>query len=128
MITGKVTANLEATIEIEVSGDQPPSHRTEAVIDRGFNGYLTLPSHLIILLNLLYAGHRYAILGDGSDATLDAYFVTVSWHGQDHEEVALQGDWEPLVGMSLLRGSRFSMEVVAGGDVLIEQLPLAMCL
>jgi len=126
MITGKVTANLEATIEIEVSGAQPPAHQTEAVIDSGFNGYLTLPSYLIALLKLPYAGNRYAILGDGSDVTLDAYFVTVSWYGQDREVVVLQGDGEALVGMSLLRGSRFSMDVVDGGDVVIEELPLAM--
>ncbi|MGE0128017.1 MAG: clan AA aspartic protease [Blastocatellales bacterium] len=99
MITGKVTANLEATIEVEVSGAQPPWRRAEAVIDSGFNGYLTLPSHLITLLKLPYAGNRYAILGDGSDVTLDAYFATVSWHGQYREVVALQGEGAPLVGM-----------------------------
>ena len=126
MITGKVTANLEATIEIEVSGARPPSHQTEAVVDSGFNGYLTLPSNLIALLKLPFAGNRYVILGDGSEVTLDSFFATVSWHGQDCEVTVLQGDGAALVGMSLFRGSRFSMEVVADGEVVIEELPLAM--
>lgn len=47
MITGKVTTDREATIEIEVSGTDPSPQQIEAVIDTGFNGYLTLPSRLI---------------------------------------------------------------------------------
>jgi clan AA aspartic protease len=130
MINGKVTATLEATIEIEVSGPNPAPQQTEtvaqAVIDTGFNGYLTLPSQLVSLLNLPLAGSRYATLGDGSVVSLDAYYATVSWHGQNRKVLVLQGDGDALVGMSLLHGSRFSMNVVADGDVVIEELPLAM--
>ena len=126
MINGKVTTTLEATIDIEVSGPSPPPQQTEAVIDTGFNGYLTLPSHLVSLLNLPLAGSRYATLGDGSVVSLDAYYATISWHGQNRKVLVLEGDGAALVGMSLLRGSRFSMDVVADGDVAIEELPLAM--
>ncbi len=126
MIHGKVTTMLEATIDIEVSGPNLTSEQTQAVIDTGFNGYLTLPSHLVSLLNLPLAGSRYATLGDGSVVTLEAYYATISWHGQSRKVLVLQGDGAALVGMSLLRGSRVSMDVVADGDVVIEELPLAM--
>jgi predicted aspartyl protease len=41
MITGKVTPNREAVIEVEVSGPTLPQQEVEAVVDTGFNGYLT---------------------------------------------------------------------------------------
>lgn len=121
MINGKVTTNLEATIDIEVRGTNPIPERTEAVVDTGFNGYLTLPSHLVSLLNLPLAGGRYATLGDGSVVYLKAYHATVSWHGQNRKVLVLEGDGASLVGMSLLHGSRFSMDVVADGDVVIAE-------
>ncbi|MBT9161314.1 MAG: hypothetical protein AAGB97_09515 [Dehalococcoidia bacterium] len=40
MITGKVTANREAVIELEVVGSNQRKEKVEAVIDTGFNGYL----------------------------------------------------------------------------------------
>ncbi len=126
MINGKVTTSLEATIDIEVSGPNPTPEQTEAVIDTGFNGYLTLPSQLVRLLNLPLAGSRFATLGDGSVVSLRAYHATVSWHGQNRKVLVLEGDGASLVGMSLLRGSRFSMDVVVDGDVAVEELPLAM--
>jgi len=78
MITGKVTAELEGTIELEVNGSSPPPQRVEAVIDTGFNGYLTLPNRVIGPLNLSPAGNRSATLGDGSAVILDAFLATVS--------------------------------------------------
>jgi predicted aspartyl protease len=46
MISGRVR-NREAIIELEVSGPGQPLQQVEAVIDTGYNGYLTLPSHLV---------------------------------------------------------------------------------
>ncbi|MGH9854688.1 MAG: clan AA aspartic protease [Blastocatellia bacterium] len=126
MITGKVTTNREATIGVEVSGAGPLAQQVEAVIDTGFNGYLTLPNHLISLLNLPFAGNRSATLGDGSAVVLDVYFATVSWHGQDRDVLTLQAEGGALVGMSLLYGSRLSLEVVDDGDVVIEPLAPSM--
>ncbi|HKQ78656.1 MAG TPA: clan AA aspartic protease [Blastocatellia bacterium] len=122
MITGKVTANREATIEFEVNGFGQPPHQVEAVIDTGFNGYLTLPNQLIGLLNLPSAGNRSATLGDGSAVVLDAYLATVPWHGQDRDVLVLEAEGGALIGMSLLHGSRLSMEVMDDGEVTIEEL------
>ena len=47
MITGKVTADAEAMIELQVAGPAQPSQQIFAVIDTGYNGYLTLPSNQI---------------------------------------------------------------------------------
>jgi clan AA aspartic protease len=93
------------------------------VIDTGFNGYLTLPPDLIPLLQLASAGSRQAILGDGSTVTMNNYLATVSWHGSNREVLALESNGGPLIGMSLLHGSRLTMDVADHGDVTIQELP-----
>ncbi|SRR6266545_3014836 len=122
MITGKVTAELEEIIELKVNGSGAPPRQVEAVIDTGFNGYLTLPNRVVGLLNLPPAGNRSATLGDGSAVILDAFLATVSWHEHDRDVLVLEAEGGAVVGMSLLRGSRLSMEVVEDGDVAIEEL------
>ncbi len=123
MITGTVTANREAVIELEVVGSNQREKKVEAVIDTGFNGYLTLPSDLINSLKLQLAGNRRATLGDGNVVVLDVYLAKVLWHGQKQDVLVLQTDGGPLVGMSLLHGSRVTLDVVDGGDVTIDPLP-----
>ncbi len=122
MITGKITANREAIIELEVIGSNQKKEKVEAVIDTGFNGYLTLPNDLINYLNLQRAGSRHVTLGDGNVVVLDMYFAKVLWHGQEREVLVLQADGGPLIGMSLLYGSRLVLEVINNGNVTIESL------
>ncbi len=73
MITGKVTVNREAVIELEVAGPAQQPRRIQAVIDTGYNGYITLPSHLITALQLPFVGHRRGMLADGSVVLLDVF-------------------------------------------------------
>ena len=122
MITGKITTNREAIIELEVIGSNQRTEKVEAVIDTGFNGYLTLPNDLINYLKLQRAGSRYVTLGDGNVVVLDMYLAMVLWHGQQREVLALQADGGPLIGMSLLYGNRVMLEVVENGAVTIDSL------
>ena len=122
MIIGKVTANREAVIELEIIGSNQRKEKVEAVIDTGFNGYLTLSSDLINYLKLQLAGSRHVTLGDGNVVVLDMYLAKVLWHGQEREVLILEAEGVPLVGMSLLYGSRVILEVVDNGDVTIAPL------
>ena len=124
MIKGKVTSQMEAVIELEIFGAKRSRKKVRAVIDTGFNGHLTLPAHLISRLKLERAGKRGATLGDGNVVALDAYFAEVSWHhGQAQEVLVLAAEGGPLVGMSLLYGSRVVLEALEEGEVTIEPLP-----
>ena len=122
MITGKITANREAIIELEVIGSNQKREKVEAVIDTGFNGYLTLPNDLINYLKLQLAGSRHVTLGDGNVVVLDMYLAKVLWHGREREVLALQADGGPLVGMSLLYGNRVTLDVIDDGNVTIDSL------
>jgi clan AA aspartic protease len=123
MMTGRVTTLREAAIRLTVTG--PYQHRQviETVLDTGFTGFLTLPSHVVQALRLPFVGHRRATLGDGSTVVLDLYLATVLWHEQEREILVLQADGGPLMGMALLNGNRVVLHVVDDGDVLIEPWP-----
>lgn len=122
MITGKITVHQEAIIELEV-GSPNQSEKIEAVIDTGFTGYLTLPSALVSRLNLQQAGEQRAILSDENRVVLKRHIAKVLWHGAERNVYVLQAEGGPLVGMSLLYGSRLILDVVTGGNVTIDTLP-----
>lgn len=122
MMTGKIKANREAVIELEVIGLVRRA-KIEAVLDTGFTGYLMLPSDLINHLRLQLIGNRNVILGDGTTVTLDLYRAKVLWHDIERIVYVLRADAELLVGMSLLHRSRVRLDVVTNGNVTIEALP-----
>ena len=74
-------------------------------------------------LQLPFAGHRRGTLADGSVTRLDVYMATVVWHGQPRDVLISQAAGMPLIGISLLEGSRLTIDVVDGGDVTIDELP-----
>ena len=108
---------------LTVTGPSQRRQVIEAVLDTGFNGFLTLPHHVVRALGLPFVGNRRATLGDGSIVALDLYLATVFWHEQEREVLALQADGGPLVGMALLSGNRVVLHVIDDGDVLIEPWP-----
>ena len=90
MMTGRVTAHREATLRLTVIGPDQRQHTVDAVLDTGFNGFLTLPSHVVRTLGLPFVGHRRATLGEGSIVVLDLYLATVLWHEQEREVLVLR--------------------------------------
>ena len=123
MITGGITPNREATVRLTIFSSGGQQQQIEAMVDTGFNLFLTLPSSLIAALGLPFAVPAKATLADGSIVDLDCYWVTLLWQGQPRRIVALAADSSPLIGMSLLYGSRVTLDVVDGGPVTIEPLP-----
>ena len=122
MISGKIIAGNTAVIELEIVGLNQ-QEKVEATIDTGFTGYLTLPRRSIESLKLRRIGSRYTILGDGNAVFLSVYRVKVLWHGTTRSVSVLQTNGEPLIGMSLLYGSRLILDVITDGEVTIEALP-----
>jgi clan AA aspartic protease len=121
MMTGRVTALREATIRLTVAGPYQHQQVIETVLDTGFTGFLTLPSHVVHTLQLPFVGHRRATLGDGSTVVLDLYLATVFWHEQERAILVLQAEGGPLMGMALLDGNRVILHI----DALFVLLPNA---
>ncbi len=122
MIIGKIKADREAVVELEIVGSNH-SETVEVVIDTGFTGFLMLPIDLINRLRLQLIGNRRAILGNGSQVSFDLYLAKVVWHGKTREVPTLGAKHDgALLGMSLLSRSRAVLEVVPNGIVTITPL------
>ena len=67
MITGVVTANREAIIRLAVRGPAGVEQQIEAVVDTGFDGWLSLAPALIALLGWPWRRRGRALLADGSE-------------------------------------------------------------
>ena len=92
----------------------------EAVIDTGFDGWLSLPSSVIISLALEWRERGRALLADGSESVFDIYEGTVFWDGQARRIPVHEAETMPLVGMSLLQGYELTVQVQPGGNVTIR--------
>jgi clan AA aspartic protease len=123
MIAGSVTASRDAIIRLMVRGPDGQEHEIAAVIDTGFNGFLTLPPSLITALALSRLGRGRAVLADGSEDVFDIYEATIMWDGQLLTVEADSADTEALIGMALLDGYELRIQVTDGGSVTIEAMP-----
>ena len=71
-------------------------------------------------LGLVYRDRGRAILADGSESFFDIYDVAVLWDSRLRNTRASAVDATPLVGMRLLDDHDLSIQVRAGGRVLIQ--------
>ena len=123
MITGYVTVYREAVISLSVQGSEGQSREIDAVIDTGFNGFLTLPASLIQELGLVWRRRGRAMLADGSDSLFDIYEAIVTWDDRSRRIAVDEVNSDPLIGMSLLYGYELTVQVIDGGRVVINPLP-----
>jgi clan AA aspartic protease len=123
MITEVVNANREAIIRLVVTGPDGQRQDTEAIIDTGFTGFLTLPPARIAALGLSWLSRQSGILADGSVDIFDVYVANVMWDGQPRTVTVEAADTDPLVGMSLLDRHSLRIDVLRGGVVTVSALP-----
>lgn len=78
---------------------------------------------MIAALNLRWRTFGRGILADGSASSFDVYQAKVVWDGHVRPIFVDEFDATPLVGMALLRGYEYKMQVRARGKVTIKRLP-----
>jgi clan AA aspartic protease len=122
MIHGVVNLRREATIPLVVGNSNGQRQFIDTVIDTGFDGFLSLPSEIIVRLELSWTISNMATLGDGSETMFDFYAGTVIWDGQYRTVDIAESETEPLLGMAMLYGYRLQVDNVEGGIVKIEAL------
>ena len=129
MITGKVKAEvdqngyiyLKSRISISIAGVDRAFLNRDATVDTGFTGGLALPGDTIERLRLTFYGRRPANQASGV-GMFDIYGALVSWHGEHRPVLVYKTNGEPLVGMTLLEGSRLTVDARKDGDVIIEEM------
>jgi clan AA aspartic protease len=121
MITG-IVRDFEPIIPLSVCGSDGEVYTQDAIVDTGFDGWLSLPPDLIAQLNLIWKRRGRAILGDGSECVFNVYEATVVWDGTLLTIPVDEADSEPLVGMSLMEGYQLTVQVFEGGYVELRQI------
>ncbi len=120
MIEGIVNDAYEAVVALSLKGPAEQVQDIEAIIDTGYNGFLTLPTTLVTELGLPFAYVGRAFLANDDEVSFDVHDVTVLWDGQPRYVKADATGTTPLVGMLLLDGHSLNIEVESGGRVLIQ--------
>jgi clan AA aspartic protease len=123
MISGTVSSEREIIVDLEVVTAAQAPMPIQAVVDTGFNGYLTLPASTLKAAGALSAGTRRAELGDGQIVDLELFLLKVKWLAEEREILAVRADAAPLLGMSMLWGCRVAFAAETGGTVMIDPLP-----
>ena len=121
MIRGTI-ANHEGTVRLTVFGRAAQREPIKAVVDTGYDGWLSLPQSLIHDLELQWINFGRAVLADGSECGFDVYAGEVIW---DRRRVHIEIDASettPLVGMQLLEGFELTMQVRQDGAVTIRRM------
>ena len=121
MITG-IVRDFEPIIPLSVCGYDGKVYAQDAIVDTGFDGWLSLPPDLIAQLNLRWKRRGRAILGDGSECVFDVYEAIVVWDGTLLTIPVDEADSEPLVGMSLMEGYQLTVQVFEGGHVELRKV------
>jgi clan AA aspartic protease len=121
MITG-IVRDFEPIIPLSVCGSDGKVYTQDAIVDTGFDGWLSLPPNLIAQLNLRWKRRGRAILGDGSGCVFDVYEAIVDWDGTLLTIPVDEADSEPLVGMSLMEGYQLTVQVFEGGHVELRKI------
>jgi clan AA aspartic protease len=122
MITGIVNVDFEPIIPLSICGADGKVHIQDAIVDTGFNGWLSLPPDLIAELNLKWKRRGRAILGDGSECVFNVYEAVLVWDGNFLTIPIDEADSEPLVGMSLMEGYQLMVQVFEGGHVELSKV------
>ena len=122
MIEGAVNAAYEAVISLPLRGPSGQTREIEAVIDTGFNRFLTLTPEVVAELGLPFAMRGRLVLANGRVETFDVYGVTVLWDGQPKIVETYEADATPLVGMLLLDSYSLYVEVADGGRVVVRAM------
>lgn len=108
--------NDQPKINIGVKGAVGPKN-IEALVDSGFNGYLTLPYTIAFPLGLILIGIQSSTLADG---TTTSHFVCIGEICVDNKCVSTTIDIQPsgmvLMGTKLLKelGKTFTLDCVNG--------------
>lgn len=122
MITGSVNADFEPIIPLLVCGSDGKIYEQYAIINTGFNGWLSLPPDLIIKLSLTWKRRGRAILGDGRECIFDVYEAVVIWDGTLLTIPVDEADSDPLVGMLLMEGYQLTIQVFEDGLVELRKV------
>jgi clan AA aspartic protease len=125
MIRGTVSDSRDVSVSVEVEDSHGGRHSIQAIVDTGFDGFLTLPPGALKELAATEVGRIHNVLADGSVIECGLYSVEIIWDGMRRSIEVDCNDAAPLLGMALLDGFVLRVDAVINGEVLIVDRRLA---
>lgn len=120
MIEGRVTANREAIVRLEVLAADSTKQTIDFVVDTGFTEFISLSENEIDALGLPEAGKSDFRFASGEVRPLTTYRAHVLWDGTLVPVIVTPLEQNHLLGMHLLGGATITIEATPGGSVAIE--------
>ena len=114
------SADRQVSGSIEVVDAEGRLRPVEVLLDTEFTGCLTLTAENVRQLGLSSVGRRTLNSANGEWSGTEAYLAKASWHGHLADVLVLESDSAPLLGMTLLWGSRATLETATEGVPQIE--------
>ncbi len=109
-------------MNLRVQGPSGKTAELSALIDTGFNGFLTLPSEAIGKLALAWLFRQNGELADGTIQVFDVFEAAVEWDGQPRLIEVEAVDAEPLLGMRLMADHELWIEIREDGPATITRM------
>ena len=123
MIRGRMSEDGEsAIVPVAIADSSGRLWPVEAIIDTGFVGDIALPPNIIRRLELIRMDSMNFVLAHGESARLNRYQGSLLWHDRLRNIAVTEAYDVPLIGIRLLSGSRVTMDVSPGGEVLREEI------
>ena len=121
-LEGFVDRGVDAIVVLSVFSPDGSAEEVTAIVDTGSNTALTLPLAIVEELDLAWIREDDFSLADDSPVRCDVHAAIVEWFGRRKRiEIVATGS-DPLLGMSLMRGCRLTIDVTQDGLVRIEPL------
>ena len=122
MIRGRVDAQRQAWVQLEIERRDGGFEPIETVVDTGFDGHLALPPEIVGRMRVELDEPIDVYLATGSREEVNTWLGNVLWHGQTRAILILEASGPPLLGMQLMEDSQLTMQPRINGHVLIERL------
>lgn len=120
-MTGSVHSG-EAILPVRLRGHRAAIESFQAILDAGFNDWLTLSPNQIVMLALAFREEAHYVLADGSETVSRLFEAEIEWFGRWRRILVVEMEGGPLLGMAMLAGCRLDLEIVENGHVRIRPL------
>jgi clan AA aspartic protease len=106
-------------LTLERIGD---SLTVEFVLDTGFDGTSSLPPVVLEKVAAAFQGERTVLMADRTPRRTAYFDVVADWDGTPRTLEAMVLDGRPLLGKDALRDCSINIDMVDGGEVMIEPI------
>ena len=121
-VVEEVGGGLYAYADVRVRGPTGGEIPVSALVDTGFNAYVSLPASMVEQLRLPPLGTENVVLANADTETVEMFLGQVRWRRRRRYLPVHQIGDEPSAGTALLRQFNLSIDFLPNGDVRVSSI------